>query len=73
MKVEKLGRREWKKWSGYHRQRTVENAFYRYETILGDRLHASGLSAQRTDVAIACKDLNRRLDCGRPKSVPTAR
>ena len=29
-RVKKLGRREWKKASGYHRQGTVENAFFRY-------------------------------------------
>jgi hypothetical protein len=46
-KVEKLGRREWKKRSGYHRQGTVENTFFRYKSILGDKLHARGLSAQK--------------------------
>ncbi len=72
-KVEKLGRREWKKWSGYHRQGTAENVFFRYKTIIGGKLHARGLSAQKVEVAIGCKILNRLLDCGRPKSVAIAR
>ncbi|MFT7671355.1 MAG: hypothetical protein ACI8X5_004072 [Planctomycetota bacterium] len=72
-KVKKLGRREWMKWSGYHRQGTVENAFFRYKTILGDKLHARGLSAQKAEVAIGCRVLNRMLDCGRPMSVAIAR
>ncbi len=29
-KVKEIGRRRWKKESGYHRQGTVENAFFRY-------------------------------------------
>ena len=72
-KVEKLGRREWKKRSGYHRQGTVENSFFRYKTILGGKLHARGLSAQKAEVAIGGKILNRMLECGRPNSVAIAR
>jgi hypothetical protein len=33
MKVKKIGRRQWKKESGYHRQARVENTFFRYKTI----------------------------------------
>ncbi len=66
--VARLGRREWKKCSGYHRQGTVENAFYRYKSTLGDRLHARGLAAQKTEVAVGCKVLNRMLEFGRPRS-----
>ena len=72
-RVHKLGRREWKKRSGYHRQGTVENAFFRYKTMLGGRLHARGLAAQKAEVAIACKVLNRMLELGRPRSMPVAR
>ena len=35
MLVKKLGRRRWKKASGYHRQSRVENAFFRYKSIIG--------------------------------------
>ena len=38
MLVKKLGRRRWKKASGYHRQNRVENAFFRYKSIIGDGL-----------------------------------
>ena len=33
--VKQLGRRRWKKVSGYHRQGRVENAFFRYKSIIG--------------------------------------
>ncbi|MFT4542238.1 MAG: hypothetical protein ACI835_004705 [Planctomycetota bacterium] len=72
-RVNKIGRRRWKKESGYHWQGTVENAFFRHKSQLGDKLHASGLAAQKTEVAIGCKVLNRLLDLGRPKSVAIAR
>ena len=51
----------------------MEDAVFRYKMMLGDRLHARGLSAQKTEVALGCKVLNRMLDCGRPKSVAIAR
>jgi hypothetical protein len=72
-RVNKVGRRRWKKESGHHRQETVENAFCRYKTMLGGKLHARGLSAQKAEVVIARKIPNRMLECGRPKSVAIAR
>ena len=42
--VKTLGRRRWKKASGYHRQGPVESAFFRYTSIIGD---VAGL--QRSD------------------------
>ena len=35
-KVHEVGRRRWKKESGYHRQARVENAFFRYKSIIGE-------------------------------------
>ncbi len=72
-RVNKIGHRRWKKESGYHRQGTVENAFSRYKAMLGDRLHARGLAAQKTEAAIGCTILNRLLNLGRPRSVAIAR
>ncbi len=72
-RINKIGRRRWKKESGYHRQGTVENAFSRYKSMLGDRLHARGLAAQKAEVAIGCKVMNRMLDMGMPRSVALAR
>jgi hypothetical protein len=36
-RIREVGRRQWKKESGYHGQGTVENAFFRYKSIIGDR------------------------------------
>ena len=37
-KVKEIGRRWWKKESGYHRQACIENAFFRYTSIIGNGL-----------------------------------
>ena len=41
--------------------------------MLGDKLHARGLAAQKAEVAIGCKILNRLLVLGQPRSVAIAR
>ena len=38
--VKETGRRRWKQMSGYHGQARVENAFFRYTSIIGDGLRA---------------------------------
>jgi len=40
MRVQEIGRRQWKKESGYHQQTRVENTFFGYKSIIGDRLRA---------------------------------
>ena len=68
-RIIEVGRRQWKKESGYHRQGKVENAFFRYKSILGDRLRARHRRAQRTEALLACNILNRMFELGRPASV----
>ena len=67
-RVRKVGRRQWKKESGYHRQARVENTFIRYESIIGDRLRARHPESQEAEALIACNILNRIFELGKPKS-----
>ncbi len=67
-RVKEVGRRRWKKESGYHRQARVENAFFRYKSIIGDRLRARHPKAQEAEALIACNILNRMTEFGRPAS-----
>ncbi len=69
LKVNAVGRRKWKKESGYHRQGRVENTFFRYKQILGDKLRVRHVEAQQVEAALACRVLNRMGDVGMPKSV----
>ena len=67
-KVKKIGRRRWKKESGYHCQARVENSFFRYKSIIGDLLHARHAKAQEAEAVMACNILNRMTELGRPTS-----
>ncbi len=67
-RVRKVGRRRWKKESGYHQQARVENTFFRYKSIIGDRLRARHPKSQEAEALIACNILNRMTELGRPES-----
>ncbi len=67
-KVKNIGRRRWKNESGYHRQARVENVFFRYKSMIGDRLRARHPESQKTEAMVACNILNRMTELGRPAS-----
>jgi len=73
MRVKKIGRRQWKKESRYHRQARAENAFFRYKSIISDRLRARHSKAQDTEAVVACNILNRMTELGRPASFAIGR
>ena len=66
--VKEIGRRRWKKMSGYHGQARVENAFFRYKSIIGDSLRACSPAGRGTEVDLACNILNQMTGLGRPMS-----
>jgi hypothetical protein len=67
-RVKEIGRRRWKKESGYHVQARVENAFVRYKSIIGDRLRSRCSKAREAEALIACNILNRMTARGTPAS-----
>jgi IS5 family transposase len=72
-KVRAIGRRRWKKASGYHRQARVENVFFRYKSIIGDGLRARSPAGQGTEAILACNLLNQMTQLGRPASYAVGR
>ena len=72
-KMKKIGRRRWKKASGYHRQARVENTFFRYKSIIGGRLRARSPGGRVTEAVLACNILNQMTERGRPESYPIGR
>jgi Transposase DDE domain len=66
--IRKLGRRVWKKSSGYHKRSLVETAFFRLKTIFTERLKSRTAERQKTEAAIRCIALNRMTGLGIPKS-----
>ena len=69
-RVKRLGRRRWKKASGYQRQARVENAVFRYKSIIGDGLRARTPGGRQTETLLA---LNRMTELGRPASYSIGR
>ena len=67
-RVQALGRRRWKKPAGYHRQARVENAVFRYKSIIGPGLRARTTGGRETEALLACHVLNRMAALGRPAS-----
>ncbi len=68
MRVKEIGRHQWKKESGYHRQARVENPFFRYKTIIGPELRARHPKSQGAEAVIACDIFNRMAGLGMPES-----
>jgi IS5 family transposase len=68
LRVKEVGRRRWKKESGYHQQARVENTFFRYKTTIGPGLHARHPKSQEAEAMMACNILNRMIALGRPES-----
>ncbi|MBB5696466.1 hypothetical protein FHS87_004537 [Roseomonas pecuniae] len=69
--VRHLGRRIWKRWSGYHRRSLAETAMSRLKR-LGERLAAHDPARQVAEVQIRCAILNTTNRLGMPETVTLA-
>jgi hypothetical protein len=66
--IRSLGRREWPTRSGYSKRSMVENAIYRYKTIIGRGMRSRTLAGQQVEVQLACRVLNTMTSLGMPDS-----
>ena len=71
--VRTLGRRRWKKEAGSQLQARVEHAFFRYKSILWDRLRARSRGGRVAESVVACNVLNQMTELGRPESYSMGR
>ena len=69
MRVKEIGRRQWKKESGYPHQARVEKTYFRYKTTIGPGLRTRHPEAQEAEAVIACNILSRMTDLGMPESL----
>lgn len=67
--IRKLGIKQWKRQSNYHRRSLVETAFFRIKTIFGERLKARQSETQSCEARIKCAALNRMTQLGMPQTV----
>lgn len=70
--IRQKGRKQWKIDSGYHIRSGVENTFFRWKTIFGDRLRSRVEARQRTEIRIVAAALNRMFSLGMPDSYAIA-
>ena len=64
--IERHGRREWYKLSGFTKRSMVENAVYRYKAIIGPEMRTRTLARQRVEHRIGCEILNKMTGSGCP-------
>lgn len=67
-RIAKVGRAQWRREKGQHRQARAENTFYRYKRIIGPSLRARDPMAQRNEMLAACNLLNWMSELGMPSS-----
>ncbi len=72
-RVKSIGRRRWNKTSRYHQQARVENAFFRYKSIIGEGLRARTPGGRTVETLLGCNILNTMTDRGRPDSYAIGR
>lgn len=68
--IRNYGRAAWEIVNNYRRRLLVENAIYRYKTIIGRKLHSRDFDNQRTEAELGCNILNKMFKIGMPISVP---
>ena len=66
------GRMGWQKATGYGRRNQAETAMARYKYLIGPKLRARSLPAQRGEVAIAAAVLNKMIRTAKPNSIRVA-
>jgi hypothetical protein len=72
VEIERAGRLQWKRTSGYYAQSRAENAFSRFKRTFGGGLRAKRDVSQEREASLACALLNRMLELGRPQSYPVS-
>lgn len=67
-RIYEIGRKAWKRESGYHRRSLVETGIFRLKRIFGNLLSTRLLDHQRCDVRMRCAALNTMTALGMPVS-----
>jgi IS5 family transposase len=68
-RIRKIGRKEWKRESNYHRRSLAETQVFRFKTIFGDRLQTRQIDNQFKELMLKTALLNRMAHLGMPDSV----
>jgi len=67
-RIREVGRKQWKKESGYHRRSLAETQMFRIKTIFGERVSAREFEGQAAQILVRCAALNTMTHLGMPYS-----
>ena len=67
-RIRKVGRKEWKRESHYHRRSLAETTVFRFKTIFGDRVQTRKVENQFKELLLKSSLLNRMTHLGMPES-----
>ena len=67
-RIRKIGRKQWKIESYYHRRSLSETAMFRIKTIFGSHLSARRFEAQQMEARLRCRAMNIMTSLGMPES-----
>jgi len=68
-RIRKVGCKQWKRESNYHRRSLAETQVFRFKTIFGDRLQTRQIDNQFKELLLKSAILNRMTHLGMPESV----
>jgi Transposase DDE domain len=71
-RIRQVGKKQWKRESGYHRRSLSETMVFRYKAIFGDKLQTRKVENQFNELFIKCAALNRMTHLGMPQSYKVA-
>lgn len=66
--IRRVGRKKWKRESGYHQRSLAETAVFRFKIIFGNTMSTRTLDRQVTEARIKIAALNRMIRLGLPNS-----
>jgi hypothetical protein len=69
---QEANRKGWKVLSGYHRRSKGENSFFRWKTVLGEKMYAREFKNQKTEAVIKAAVLNQFIQIAAPKAIKVA-
>ena len=66
--IQRQGRKQWKRHTGYHRRSLAETGMARYKRIIGPKLRARVFLRQQVEARLGGKILNRMTHLGMPQA-----
>lgn len=69
-RIEQVGRKDWKRESGYHRRSLSETTMFRLKVIFGGQVCSRKFDNQAVELFLQCAALNRMIQVAKPQSYP---